>query len=391
MRRLTKRSLLIVTVAVLVIVGVSAWSSLSREIPQPGWITAEQRSNFLYGSVGAERDAGIPYWIWLALPRMFPEYLPGNGGYVSLGFSWEEGKEMPAGFSKKTVGYVRVAGNCAFCHAASFRAGPDEGPEVVPSVPGRATDGQEVLTFFRQCAQDPRFNASEIMVEINTATKLSFVDSLLYRYVLIPRTRRKLLSQDLVMTDSALQQHSRDPYSDAPFSQPQLQALAVWVKGLKVPPYPLEWDRALVEVGKPLFAQHCGSCHAPDGKQTRTLIPIAEIGTDRELANTKKTSGYVAEPLDGTWMRGPYLHNGSVPTVGDLLRPPAQRPATFYRGNNLLNSHDIGFVSDLAQEKGLHFVFFDTRLPGNSNAGHPYGTDLSDQDKKAIIEYLKTL
>ena len=123
-----------------------------------------------------------------------------------------------------------------------------------------------------------------------------------------------------------------------------------------MPPYPLEWDRALVEAGKPLFAQHCGSCHAPDGKQRGMLIPIAEIGTDRELANTQKASGYVADVLDGIWMRGPYLHNGSVPTVGDLLKPSAQRSATFYRGNNLLNNHDVGFVSDLAQEKGLHFV-----------------------------------
>jgi mono/diheme cytochrome c family protein len=391
MKRRTKRNVLLVAVAVLVIVIISAWSYLWREIPQPGWITADERSNFLYGSVGAEREAGIPYWIWLALPRMFPEYMPGNGGYVSLGFSWEEGKEMPAGFSKKTVGYVRVAGNCALCHAASFRTGPDQGPEVLPTVPGRATDVQALLTFFQQCAQDPRFNATEIMAEINSATKLPLIDSLLYRFVLIPRTRRKLLSQNLVMIDPALQRHRRDPYSEAPFSHPHLKALAGWVEGFKVAPYPLEWDRALVEAGKPLFAQHCGSCHAPDGKQRGLLVPIAEIGTDRELANTQKASGYVADVLDGIWMRGPYLHNGSVPTVGDLLKPPAQRPATFYRGNNLLKNHDIGFVSDLAQEKGLHFVFFDTRLPGNSNAGHLYGTEFSDQEKKAILEYLKTL
>jgi len=382
---------MIVVAVVLVIAGISAWSQLRREMPQPGWITADQRSTFLYGSVGAERDAGVPYWIWLALPRMFPEYMPGNGGYVSLGLAWEEGKEMAAGFSKKAVGYVRVAGNCALCHAASFRTGPDDGPEVVPAVPGRATDLEGLLTFFRQCAQDPRFNASEIMTEINSATKLPFMDSLLYRYVLIPRTRRKLLGQNLVMIDSALERHSRDPYSDAPFSTPQLRELAVWVKSVKVPPYPLEWNVALAKEGNALFAQHCGSCHASDGKQKGTTIAIAEIGTDRELADEKKTGGYVAVPLDGIWMRGPYLHNGSVPTIGDLLKAPAQRPTTFYRGNNLLNTQDIGFVSDLAQEKGLHFVRFDTRQPGKGNAGHLYGTGLSDQDKKAILEYLKTL
>jgi hypothetical protein len=391
MTRRTKRNVVIVAVLLLGLVALSAWSNLRREMPQPGWITADPRSNFLYGSLGTERDVGEPYWIWLALPRMFPEYMPGNGGYVSVGLSWEEGKEMPAGFSKKTVGYVRVAGNCALCHAASFRRGPDEGPEVLPVVPGRATDVQGLLTFFQQCAQDPRFNSTEIMTEVNNATKLPLIESLLYKYVLIPRTRRNFLSQNLVVIDSALLQHSRDPHSDAPFSEPRLRDLAAWVKGFKVPPYPLEWDRALVEAGKPLFAQHCGSCHAPDGKQEGTLIPIAEIGTDRELANAMKTSAYVARRLDGIWMRGPFLHNGSVPSVGDLLKPPAKRPATFYRGNNLLNSADIGFVSDLAQEKGLHFTRFDTSLPGNSNSGHLYGTGLSDQDKKAIVEYLKTL
>jgi hypothetical protein len=391
MTRRTKRNFASVVVLLLGLVAIVAWSCLWREMPQPGWITVDQRSDFLYGSVGGERDAGIPYWIWLALPRMFPEYMPGNGGYLSVGFSWEEGREMPAGFSKKTVGYIRVAGNCALCHAASYRAGPDEGSEVVPVVPGRAIDVQGLLTFFQHCAQDPRFNATEIKTEIANATKLTLMDNLLYTYVLIPRTRQKLLAQNLVVLDSALLEHSRDPHSDAPFSEPRLRDLAAWVKGFKVPPYPLSWDPALVEAGKPLFAQHCGSCHALDGRQEGTLIPIAEIGTDRELANAMKASGYVAGRLDGIWMRGPFLHNGSVPSVGDLLKPPARRPTTFYRGNNLLNRADIGFVSDLAQEKGLHFALFDTSLPGNSNSGHSYGTGLSDQDKKAILEYLKTL
>jgi mono/diheme cytochrome c family protein len=391
MTRRTKRNVLIVAVLLLVVVLITAWSNFWREVPQPGWITADKRDTFLYGSVGAEHEAGIPYWIWLTLPRMFPEYMPGNGGYVSVGLSWEEGKEMPAGFSKKTVGYIRVAGNCALCHAASYRAGPDEGPEVVPVVPGRASDTQGLLTFLQQCAQDPRFNSTEIMSEINRATKLSLIDSLLYRYVLIPRTRRRLLNQTHVVIDSTLQYHSRDPHSDAPFSEPRLRELALWAKDFTVPQYPLGWNPALVQAGKPLFDQHCGSCHARGGEQQGTEIPIAEIGTDRELASKIKASGYVAETFDGLWMRGPYLHNRSVPSVGDLLKPPAQRSTTFYRGNNLLNSRDLGFVSDLAQEKGLHFALFDTRQPGNSNAGHLYGSDLSDQDKKAILEYLKTL
>ena len=389
MTRRSKRNLWIVAVLLLVVVAITAWANLWREKPQPQWITADKRDNFLYGSVGAERDAGIPYWIWLALPRMFPEYMPGNGGYLSVGLSWEEGKEMPAGFSKKTVGYVRVAGNCAICHAASYRSGPDEGPEVVPVVPGRSSDVQALLTFFQQCAQDPRFNSTEIMTEINSATKLTWFDSLLYRYVLIPRTRRQLLSETDVVLDSVLRSHSRDPRSDAPFSEPRFRELVLWVKSSQLQ-YPLEWNQAQVQTGKGLFDEQCGSCHAKDGKRQGTEIPIAEIGTDRLLANKLKLNGYVAQTLDGVWMRGPYLHNGSVPSVGELMKPPAQRAVTFYRGNNLLNRQDLGFVSDLAQEKGLHFALFDTRQTGNSNAGHQYGTELSDQDKKAILEYLKT-
>jgi len=99
----------------------------------------------------------------------------------------------------------------------------------------------------------------------------------------------------------------------------------------------------------------------------------------------------VAHTLDGVWIRGPYLHNGAVASVGELMKPPKQRAVTFYQGNNLLNPKDLGFVSDLPQEKGLHFALFDTRQTGNSNAGHEYGTELSDRDKQAIIEYLKTL
>jgi len=390
MTRRSKRNIWIVAVLLLVVIAITAWANLWREKPQPRWITADKRDNFLYGSVGGERDAGIPYWIWLALPRMFPEYMPGNGGYLSVGLSWEEGKEMPAGFSKKTVGYVRVAGNCAICPAASYRSGPDEGPEVVPVVPGRSSDLQALLTFFQQCAQDPRFNSTEIMTEINSATNLTWFDSLLYRYVLIPRTRRQLLSETDVVLDSVLRSHSRDPRSDAPFSEPRFRELVLWVKSSQVPQYPLEWNQAQVQTGKGLFDQHCGSCHAKDGKRQGTEIPIAEIGTDRLLASKLKLNGYVAQTLDGVWMRGPYLHNGSVPSVGELMKPPAQRAVTFYRGNNLLNRQDLGFVSDLAQEKGLHFALFDTRQTGNSNAGHQYGTELSDQNKKAILEYLKT-
>lgn len=96
-------------------------------------------------------------------------------------------------------------------------------------------------------------------------------------------------------------------------------------------------------------------------------------------------------PLDGIWLRAPYLHNGSVPTLRDLLEKPENRPKEYYRGNDVLDKEKVGFVSNLVEEKGKKFFKFDTKIPGNSNSGHSYGTDLSSDDKDAIVEYMKQL
>ncbi len=60
---------------------------------QPDWVTQDEATRFLYGSIGAEHNAGIPYWIFYVLPWMFPEKVPGTGGYASLAAPWEEGHE----------------------------------------------------------------------------------------------------------------------------------------------------------------------------------------------------------------------------------------------------------------------------------------------------------
>jgi mono/diheme cytochrome c family protein len=221
------KRLLALTIIVVLGVGIAAWYCLYRDVPQPAWISADPRDDFLYGSVGAERTAGLPYWVWLALPRICPQYLPGPGGYAALGRPWEEGKEMPAGFAKKTVGYVRVAGNCALCHAVNSRPGPNEIPLPVIAPPGQAADVQPLLTFLARCAQDPHFNASDILSEIDMATKLSIPDRLLYHYVLIPRARQALLERSALVA-SAFRLHSQHP--DAPFREPRTKALAAWLQ-----------------------------------------------------------------------------------------------------------------------------------------------------------------
>jgi mono/diheme cytochrome c family protein len=410
----SKRRVALLLIALLVAAaGFVSWWKFYRDVPQPSWMTASARDRFLYASTGAERSAGIPYWIWLVLPRIFPEYLPYPGGYAALGMTWEEGREMPAGFSKKTVGYVRVAANCALCHAASYRSDPAAVPEVVAAIPGHTVDVQPLLTFLKQCAQDPRFNASELLAEIDMATDLTFVDRLIYRFILIPRTQQALLDQRPVILDPTLRAHGENP--DAPFSDPALEALKGWVKDLRAPAYPLPVDAALASAGKPLFAQHCASCHAvdPAAKTKNKVSPLSEVGTDRTLLDQWaaasneagngtaagssrremiKDGGYIAPPLSGIWLRGPYLHNGSVASLRDLLEPQARRRSTFFPDNDVVDAENVGFISTMEEEPGRRkFRRFDTTKPGNGNAGHLYATELSRPDKDALLEYLKTL
>jgi hypothetical protein len=202
-------------------------------VPQPAWITADPRDNYFYGSVGAGMTPGIPYWIWLSLPRMFPEYMPAPGGYAALGLSWEEGHEMPVGFAKQRVGYIRVTGNCALCHAISTRIPVDDAPTVRAAVTGQSTDIQPLLGFLKRCAQDPRFNADEILATVDQATKLSVFDRLLYHFVLVPRTRQALLDPASVLFDPMLQAHGRDPQSTAPFVDHEMRALIEQMKAVE--------------------------------------------------------------------------------------------------------------------------------------------------------------
>jgi len=107
-----------------------------------------------------------------------------------------------------------------------------------------------------------------------------------------------------------------------------------------------------------------------------------------------KTYGYANSPLDGVWLRAPYLHNGSVPTLRELLKPANDRPKIYFRGNDEYDPQDLGFKWNKPNRPdGTAYFRYDTSEPGNSNVGHEgpvYGTELSPHDKDALIEYLKT-
>jgi len=105
-----------------------------------------------------------------------------------------------------------------------------------------------------------------------------------------------------------------------------------------------------------------------------------------------KNEGYIARPLAGAWATAPFLHNGSVPSMADLLKPAKDRPVTFFAGCREYDPDKLGFVylkEMVPSEQRTSIFEFDTRLPGNSNAGHEFGTSLSTDDKKALLLYLK--
>ena len=94
------------------------------------------------------------------------------------------------------------------------------------------------------------------------------------------------------------------------------------------------------------------------------------------------------------WARSPYLHNGSVPTLRDLLEPAAARPKKWYRGSDILDTGRVGYRSDGFGSAREDLFLYDTSVPGNGNGGHEgksYGTELPAADKDAIVEYMKTL
>ncbi|MDQ8023137.1 MAG: hypothetical protein REI94_14970 [Moraxellaceae bacterium] len=198
-----------------------------------------------------------------------------------------------------------------------------------------------------------------------------------------------------------------------------------WLLTLPPPDYPFPRDAALAARGKPVYDRLCADCHGASGRDFKGklvghITPIADITTDRarldsytyELAvnqatlyagydaasreprfeRFRKTWGYANMPLDGLWLRAPYLHNGSVPTLRDLLEPVEKRPKQFHRGNDVYDPQRVGFVSNVAEANGHRFFPYDTTQAGNGNGGHSgaaYGTDLPAADKDALVEYLK--
>ena len=507
-------------ILVLVVVGlviIAAYSLLGRLTLDKPVAYADAEEFFKYGSLGGERESGIPYWIWKVLPKLFPEYLPGKQyvpgrEYASLGFIYEPGKDLPVGVSQRnTQGINRVFLNCAICHAGTVRGSAQSPHTIYTGMPSNTVDLEGFQRFIFSCASDPRFNADRMMCEMQAlGAHYDLLNRTIIRYYAIPFMRERLLmlkdrfrfidwepeqgpgrtdtfnpaktlinyplekmeTRELVgicdlpsiwlqgpRRDHDMQLHwdgnqrkMEERNKNAAFGTGafpptiDLQGLArieKWLLDLTPPKYPFPINQALVAQGEKIYGQYCGDCHGRNGRDfsgrwVGGVTPVEHVGTDRhrldsftpELASTlstiytgypwrfthfRKTFGYANSPLDGIWLRAPYLHNGSVPTLRDLLKPGAQRPQVFYRGYDVYDQQNVGFVSqaerfspdgrslDEPNDQRTYFRF-DTRVSqagrtprerneGNSNAGHEgdaYGTSLSPEDKDALLEYLKT-
>ena len=247
------------------------------------------------------------------------------------------------------------------------------------------------------------------------------------------------------------------------------EPLNPFIDNLPPPPYPFpSVDLARAVEGKAIFKDKCSGCHAPLNK---TIYPVSKLGVDpnRSMVNTsvsryglaalvveactiyernhqgqpgadwckpkgdwqarldeyfrdtprrvvEGTNGYKADALRGIWAQAPYLHNGSVPTIGQLMCP-STRPARFLRGNVFYDEAMVGF--EWAEQPAARYSPFDsilikeydTSVPGKANTGHTYGEDLCPdttgldpaKDRReierrilgskvgALLAYLKTL
>lgn len=195
-----------------------------------------------------------------------------------------------------------------------------------------------------------------------------------------------------------------------------------YLESIEPPKYPYDLNHELAETGKAVFLENCAECHGTYGDSStypERIVPLEEIGTDpvRYRALTQKhrenyaeswlshygekkilenPAGYVAPPLDGIWASAPYFHNGSVPTLESVLNPE-KRPNLWKKTSDRFNQQSVGYEYQEFEEIPPNISpaekrrYFDTKKRGKSNSGHLYPQTLTEPEKKAILEYLKTL
>lgn len=204
----------------------------------------------------------------------------------------------------------------------------------------------------------------------------------------------------------------------------EFRDIYAYISSLEAPKYPFPIDDKLAREGRAVFHRACAECHGTygkDGDYPERRVPIDEIGTDRvrlgalsaaqrdaygkswfaeygAKKNINEPDGYVAPPLDGLWASAPYFHNGSVPTLWHVLHPD-DRPKVWRRTS--IRGYDqrrVGIEVEELKELPRRLIpdwerrtYFDTSAFGKSAAGHDFPAALSEEERQALLEYLKTL
>ncbi|MEM7010626.1 MAG: c-type cytochrome, partial [Verrucomicrobiota bacterium] len=196
-----------------------------------------------------------------------------------------------------------------------------------------------------------------------------------------------------------------------------------YIQNLKTPSYPGKVDKNLALKGRAAFERNCADCHGTYGENAdypNRRISQQKVGTDSARLEALPESNkeryaqswfadygrdgsesvgdvYVAPPLDGIWASAPYFHNGSVPTLWHVLYPD-RRPKVWRRTMVEMDEERVGLqvmeLEELPQtvtNPVENREYYDTQLPGKSAEGHEFPNELSDEEKRAVLEYLKTL
>ena len=201
--------------------------------------------------------------------------------------------------------------------------------------------------------------------------------------------------------------------------------IEAYLDSLQPPDYPFAIDQQLADQGRVVFNSSCSECHGtygPEGEYPERIVSLAEVGTDpvrvRALSKEHRLgyeanwineygergkviaepAGYLAPPLDGVWASAPYFHNGSVPTLWHVLHP-AERPIIWTRTSpDEYDQQRVGLaIREFAEMLETNLAtarqrqYFDTRKFGKSSAGHEFPNELDESQRKAVLEYLKTL
>jgi hypothetical protein len=595
------RGPLAIVAAIAAGVGLYLLGRTHRDDPK---VYADPRDHFKHGSTGGERLSGFPYWIWQALPALFPDYLPGGvyskeTPYAPMGFIYEPGNELPIGVSKRNVqGMDRVFLNCAICHAGTWRAKPEDRPNIVLGMPANSVDLQAFERFLFQCATDERFTPERILSAIEKiGGRLDQLDENLLRglgiylmrdRVLLLRDRFAFMERepdagpgrvdtfnppkvllnfpmhtlserewvgncDLPSiwlqrprgglwlhwdgNNNSVQERNRSAAFGTGAYPPSLDRAGMrriedWIMDAEPPKFPFPIDEARAAKGSALYQEYCAACHGRSGRdfagpyvgkvtpvndEPALLVPgdfkipahmpeklvahsdamslflwngfseearqvlagagdlhlklcvlaaelnraisagpifdeqrfagvalsyatralqaqnpqgdallrfnrlllqdaypheigssLKGVGTDRwrldsytpELAaaqnhlyaeygderfsHFRKTFGYANAPLDGLWLRAPYLHNGSVPTLRDLLEPAEKRPATFHRGYDVYDPEKVGWKEPPDNADRRYFVF-DTRAKAGRDTGAFAVITALDASRRAVM------